>query len=259
VSWFALFLLLFALGTAASVVPVAGRGLGKYYFKFHATVALLMAAAAVAAGRPWAGLGAAAPEVRVGSIGALVFAAVVLAVNAVVRAGSGEPRREALLLPVTIGTIFVVTTVFARRDAGIGESALLAAQLLTSAGALGTSLTAMSTGHWYLANAALSFGILIRLCRFLIAALSVRAVFAAVYGLGRMSDYARLEDFDLLILATRVLAGIVLALVLAFMALSCAKRKANQSATGILYVAVVFVLIGETISAYLTLAKDRPI
>jgi hypothetical protein len=43
------------------------------------------------------------------------------------------------------------------------------------------------------------------------------------------------------------------------MSLSCAKRHANQSATGILYVAVVFVLIGETISLYLTLGTNRPI
>jgi len=55
-------------------------------------------------------------------------------------------------------------------------------------------------------------------------------------------------------------AGIVLAGVLGLMALSCAKRRANQSATGILYVAVVFVLIGETMSIALTLgAHPRPI
>jgi amino acid permease len=57
----------------------------------------------------------------------------------------------------------------------------------------------------------------------------------------------------------RLLAGVILAFVLGLMAFSCAKRKANQSATGILYVAVVFVLIGESVSMALTLAYQRPV
>ena len=44
---------------------------------------------------------------------------------------------------------------------------------------------------------------------------------------------------------------------LALMILSCAKGKANQSATGILYVGVVFVLMGEVISLYLTLKPAK--
>ena len=57
----------------------------------------------------------------------------------------------------------------------------------------------------------------------------------------------------------RVLAGIVLATALALMSLTCAKARSNQSATGILYVGVVFVLIGETVSMYLTLGQGRPV
>ena len=41
--------------------------------------------------------------------------------------------------------------------------------------------------------------------------------------------------------------------------LDCVRRRANQSATGILYVAVVFVLIGESVSMALTLSFGRPI
>ena len=43
------------------------------------------------------------------------------------------------------------------------------------------------------------------------------------------------------------------------MAYSCAKIKANQSATGILYVATIFILIGELDSLYLTLGRGLPV
>ena len=57
------------------------------------------------------------------------------------------------------------------------------------------------------------------------------------------------------VMSVRMIAGLVMAMILALMSLSCARRRANQSATGILYVVVVFVLIGETISLYLTLRE----
>jgi hypothetical protein len=142
---------------------------------------------------------------------------------------------------------------------GVGTAVLLTFHLLTSAMVLGTSLIAMSTGHWYLANAALSFDILIRLCRMFVWAIGAKAVIVAIYAVQRVGEFGRVEDFDKLVMATRIGAGIVFAVALALMSLSCAKRRANQSATGILYVAVVFVLIGETISMYLTLARNQAI
>ena len=92
-----------------------------------------------------------------------------------------------------------------------------------------------------------------------VGAIGLKTVVVLIYAITRFEEYWRLEDFYKLVMGVRVAAGIVLAVVLALMSLSCAKRHANQSATGILYVAVVFVLIGETISLYLTLGMQRPI
>jgi hypothetical protein len=259
VTWFPLFLSLFALGTAAAITAVPYREIGKYYFKFHVLVALVMTAMAVGLGRPWLALGAGAPLARTAAAASLLFALLVVVEYAVVRSAGTGLRKDALLLPVSTGTVAVCLAAFAMPGHGVGAAALLAAHLLTSAAVLGTSLVAMSTGHWYLANAKLSFDILVRLCRLFVAALAAKAVVSLLYLALRWESYAALEAFDQLAIAVRVLAGLVLASVLALMSLSCAKGRSNQSATGILYVGVVFVLIGETISMYLTLGPGRPV
>ena len=246
-SWFPLFLHLFALGTAGSVAAVPPRPIGRYYFKFHMTVVLVMVTVAVLIGKPWEGEGALAARA-----GALLFAGVVLAENVLVRAAKGDLSRGALLLPLAAGLPFVTITALASSGYGVGRGLLLVLHLYTAAAVLGTSLVAMSTGHWYLANAALPFDILVRLCSLFVASVVAKAVVSGVYAVVGLDGIRSLEPFDVMVLGVRVAAGILLAGLLGGMSLACAKRKANQSATGILYVAVVFVLIGETISMYLT-------
>lgn len=254
-SWFPLFLHLFALGTAGAMAAVPFREIGKYWFKFHAMLALLLVTAAVLLGRPWSGFAAG----RFAAGLAFAFAAAVLLENVIVRAASGDLRADALLLPASVGVPFVAVAAFGLTKFGAGAALLLALHLLTAAAVLGTSLVAMTTGHWYLSNAKLSFDILKRLCRLFVLALAAKAAVSAVYAATRFADYWALEDFDKLVMGVRLGAGLAMALALGLMSLSCAKRRANQSATGILYVAVVFVLIGETISIYLTLGAGRPL
>jgi hypothetical protein len=257
--WFSVFLNLFAIGAGASLLAVPYKQIGKYYFNFHSTALLVLAAVAVLVGQPWRGLIHGNPYGRVVEGLSLLFALLVLMQNVVVRAAGEELRLDALILPVSAGAVYVIMGSFGATEYGTGTAVLLTFHLLTSAMVLGTSMVAMSTGHWYLANAQLSFDILIRLCWMFVAAIGAKAVIVAIYAIWHFDDYWRLEDFDKLVMGLRIVAGILLAAVLAFMSLSCAKRRANQSATGILYVAVVFVLIGETISIFLTLGSQRPI
>lgn len=257
--WFPVFLHLYALGTGASLLAVPYKQIGKYYFNFHSTVLLVLVALAVLLGKPWEPLAHGTAYMKAVAVLAMLFAVLVLAQNVVVRAAERELRPDVLILPVSVGSIFVILASFGWTAYGTGTALLLTLHLLSAALVLGTSLVAMSTGHWYLANAQLSFDILIRLCRMFVGAIGLKAVIVAIYAATRFSDYWRLEDFYKLVMGVRVIAGIVMAVALALMSLSCAKRHANQSATGILYVAVVFVLIGETISLYLTLGMNRPI
>lgn len=259
-SWFPVFLCLWSAGTLGAAAAVPFREVGKYYFTFHGTLALVGAAAGLALGRPWEDLASVRPALeRAAGAAALLFGVAVLVTNAGVRAVRKDLRRDALLFPVSAGALWAALAAFARPEPGTGQALLLAAHLWASGAVLGTALVAMTTGHWYLSNARLSFDVLVRLCVMFLGALGARAAVTSAYLASRWTSYRTLEEFDKLVLGVRVGAGIVLAAVLGGMALSCARRKANQSATGILYVAVVFVLIGETISMYLTLGKGRPI
>ena len=53
--------------------------------------------------------------------------------------------------------------------------------------------------------------------------------------------------------------GLAIPLLLAVMSLTCARQRANQSATGILYVLVMGSLIGEITALYLTLITGVPV
>ena len=254
-SWFPFLLQLFALGVLGAVATVPFRDIGKYYFKFHATLALLAATLGILLGRPWeAGTGPFLARML-----AFAFAAAVLLENGIVRAAGRDLRKDALLLPVSVGVPYAAVVAFTLAGWGVGGAVLSAVHYWTAAAVLGTSMVAMTTGHWYLSNAKLSFDILVRLCGLFVLATGAKTVVSVIYAVARYEEYLRLEDFWLLVFGVRVGAGELMALVLGLMSLSCARRRANQSATGILYVAVVFVLIGETISLYLTLGRGWPL
>jgi len=68
-----------------------------------------------------------------------------------------------------------------------------------------------------------------------------------------------LDEYDGLLVLARVTAGLVGSVVLGFMVFPAARARANQSATGILYAAVIFVLAGELISMHLTLGRSTPL
>jgi hypothetical protein len=126
-----------------------------------------------------------------------------------------------------------------------------AAELLlgdfTSAALLGTALSAMLMGHSYLIAPGLTLTPLRRL---------LGAFFVAV--LGRMAadgfalwqwhtthSFASLGNDTVLWLPVRWLVGFALPLGLGWMAWQSARTRSTQSATGILYVVVVFCFLGE--------------
>jgi hypothetical protein len=65
-------------------------------------------------------------------------------------------------------------------------------------------------------------------------------------------------DRDALFFLFRIVWGIVGPLALSWFIWRTAEMKSNQAATGLLYVALVFVLIGELLAAYLTVATGFP-
>lgn len=128
--------------------------------------------------------------------------------------------------------------------------------MLTSSLLLGGSLSTMILGHWYLLNAKLSFVPLIRLSTVLVVAIIAKALLVAAAFFLNWRILCNMENpFDIMLVVARIGAGIIFAFILAVMVLKCAKLRSNQSATGILYALVVFILIGELLSHYLTFSR----
>jgi hypothetical protein len=118
---------------------------------------------------------------------------------------------------------------------------------LTSAALLGSALTAMLMGHSYLIAPTLSLRPLLRLLLALALALAARAAAdgAALWFWTARHSFAKLGNDVLLWLPLRWGVGLVAPLVLVWMAWQSARIRSTQSATGILYVAVLFCFVGE--------------
>lgn len=137
-----------------------------------------------------------------------------------------------------------------------GLEASWMALVASSLGALvlGVVLDAMVLGHWYLVQHGLSFEPLKRMSLAVLAVVAARMALGLAWAFG-MGGWAALAGQglamdDLLFLMLRVLLGYVGPLALGWMVWACVKLKSNTSATGILYVITVFVLVGEFAAAH---------
>ena len=131
--------------------------------------------------------------------------------------------------------------------------AYLAADEFTSTALLGTSMTAMLMGHSYLIAPSMSLAPILRLLGGLIAAFFLRFVLAGA-GLAFWTAGESLWNAatpTLLWLLLRWGVGFAAPLVLCWMAWESAKIRSTQSATGILYVVVIFSFLGELTSLLL--------
>lgn len=234
---------------ALALVP---RGeVSRGFFRFSAALyAGLMAAAALGLGatggevRPWLFLFA--PAATLGAIYATLFPGRALIVAAAA-AGAAATAVDGLLpLQKHYPTGFL-------QIAGAETSALL----------LGSAITAMVLGHWYLVMPALPPDPLVRLTRLYAGSVLLRcATVAAAFGIlyaaeGRALD--RFLDGAGLMIWPRLLFGLVAPGVLALMALPTVRVRDTQPATGMLYVACVLVLVGEGIAIHLGLRTGVPI
>jgi hypothetical protein len=124
---------------------------------------------------------------------------------------------------------------------------------VTSAVLLGTATSAMLMGHSYLIAPAMSITPLLRLLgAFFIA--TVLRMLAAGVGLWcwtELHPLGSLAEETYLWLPLRWGVGFVGPLVLGWMALAAARIRSTQSATGILYVVVIFCFLGELTSQLL--------
>ena len=131
----------------------------------------------------------------------------------------------------------------------IWDVALLYFVTLLSAGLMGGFLMTMLLGHAYLTAAGeMTQRPFLRLVRWLAVLLIVRAGISVWTGLrpywGRESG-GLAAVWDGVMVTARYLVGLFMPAVFTYMIYDCVKRRSNQSATGILYVTLVLVVIGE--------------
>jgi hypothetical protein len=244
-----LFLLEAAFGTAALLPFFPSGPLGKGFFTLHGWIA----AGCLALAWPAAPAGLWRPAL-LAALG-LILLFLFLAHADKVRIG----------LPLLIGGALASGAALASVAWKVGEGSSGA---WTVAGAalgglfFGSVLLTMNLGHWYLVSRSLPFKLLARgAAAFgIFAIVRTLLLLAALWinpapeGLPALFSLER----DALFFLFRVLWGILGPLALAYFVWRTAELRSNQAATGLLYVALVFVLIGELLSSYLTVATGFP-
>lgn len=147
------------------------------------------------------------------------------------------------------------------RQAGQSNSLVLIGACTLAASTCGLALMDMLLGHAYLNAASMTLRPFLVLNRALACALAARAVLS-VGGTFVMQSRHPLEMFwnlHGLYVGTRWLVGFVVGGLFIYMAHDCIKRRATQSATGILYVAVVVIFIGEMLGLYVMSQTGMPL
>jgi len=148
------------------------------------------------------------------------------------------------------------------------KSLVVPLDFVTAAWFLGVFTLAMVFGHWYLIKS-MPKKLLRRMAEILILILIIRVLVVGgtlwVYASQVAEGSAAIQSLmDIgqghgMFFWQRMLVGLGIPLILSYMIWSTAKMGANQSATGLLYVGVVFVIIGEIISKYMFVMSGIPI
>lgn len=168
--------------------------------------------------------------------------------------------RVQLFLAATLGAAAILASVgyYFPQNAGWFRLASLSAYFLISSLLLGAGVLGMLLGHSYLTRPDLSIiplRILVRIFMMLVfveAGIALLSLFLMI-PFPRLKDALLLNTFEGLYLWIRLLIGIVGPVVLAPMIVQTVKERATMSATGLLYVAMLMVIIGEIFARFFLL------
>jgi hypothetical protein len=131
-----------------------------------------------------------------------------------------------------------------RQLAGLGAPLAVLAGAL----ALGTAVTALSLGHWYLVTPSLSVRPLVQLSLGCLACLVVQAVLLPILLFLPGTTPQPLFTSYALFLGVRVVFGLLVPILTSLMTWRTARIRSLDSATGLLYVTAALVLAGEIVA-----------
>ena len=259
-----------AVGGLLSMLAVPHEA-GKRFFRFCALACLVFLLLALWAGpfpilKPPGNGPADAPLPR-GLLAVCALIAVVYLLAVV--AERIKPQKPLLAAAGAAGAAGLVADGFFACEActPFAAGALTAASYLISACFLGSVIFAMILGHWYLVVPTLHIRPLRVLTQLMLGATLAKAMLTALtiyvfWTDGDMQLRETLRSFwglGGLFLWIRVLFGLIGPLIVGFMVWQTVKIHSTQSATGLLYVATIFVLIGECVSAYILYINRIPV
>lgn len=178
--------------------------------------------------------------------------------------------RLVLIPGVVAGGVLLTTRANVAPLAGGGLGTVwVGGGLLLGALLIGAVVWAMNLGHWYLVSKTLPFQLLARgseafgalaLLRMLFAIVALGFIAKRSFGAAGEAMETLVDPMkDGLFFWSRVLWGLLAPVVLAPFIIRTARMKSNQAATGLLYVALVFVMVGELLATYLTLRSGLPV
>ncbi|HEV3165645.1 MAG TPA: hypothetical protein VGZ22_16580 [Isosphaeraceae bacterium] len=184
----------------------------------------------------------------------LTIAAAALGFVGSVAWGLGLPRvgvPAAALIVTSVAAVLIG----ASRTAWWPLWALNSAEGLASGAVMGSTLTAMLLGHHYLTAPAMSIEPLKRFVRAMVGSLAVRTVLGGVAlwawyrGLATTTHGGGVTP---LFLAIRWVVGLAGPTLATYLAWKTVQIRSTQSATGILYIAMILVLFGEVTATALS-------
>ena len=264
-----LFLLAVAVGSLTTMFWIPEEELGRGYFQMNALVilGLLGIAMVIAVTHPVRPFGS---HAALGATSLGVSLAAMFGYYAAIWRESWDLCRWPLALSLAAATSALIISGLQLVDQGAPipfQDTLLIASLATSALLLGWSLITMLLGHWYLIAPKLEFKHLVIFCWVLLGIIVARTLMigsSVAWAMNRPDGVPPVEallEFTAngMFFWVRLLWGILVPVLLGWMSLHCARNQSNQSATGILYVLVVGVIIGEITAYYLTLATGIPV
>ena len=146
------------------------------------------------------------------------------------------------------------------------ETAVYPMSFFLSALLLGSVTVGMLIGHWYLIDTGQSLAPFIRVYKFFVAALIVQSLFwlmssAGLYFLGSIHSFGALERVwqnHSTLLITRVLVGQAAPLVLSWMIWRTLLIPHTMAATGLFYIALLGVFVGEILGRQILALTSLP-
>ena len=252
------FLFRLTCGIAVSLATTSSRDVTSGFFRVHLWVLMGIQTFAALAVRS-AQAGSAESSISTGQFWLAAAAAIISYLGAVIWMYEARGAGKLAIVLVALCSLLGCTLPLFQRQM---LTPYLIADRVTGSLTLGTIITAMLLGHWYLNTPTMKLVPLKRLLLFCAAAIVARMLFCGLGGyleVERLAGAGGVTNSWLVLLTLRWLAGLVSTLFLIWLTWQTLKIPNTQSATGILYAGVILVFIGELTGQLLSARDGYPI